>query len=360
MSEPTIKGLAEPFLWAHAATRTLRLRFGEETVQVRSNSKALVAKLATYYRDFRDKAPASSEAPDIDVTALELPEVDLGLPLAPKPPEPGKKRIKEEFLDLADGRVVRKRLTGMVYLFGQGTQLALGPCLANDNQVVNFINNRFIERLIKSGSLLFHASGVAIGTKGLCLAGFAGMGKSTLALEIMRQGTDFVSNDRVMVERTAAGLVMHGLPKMPRVNPGTVLNNPALAPVIPEPERTRFASLPQSELWDLEHKYDAFIDDCFGPGKFRLDCAMAGLVLLNWKREDQPMTASRVDLRTRRDLMPAFMKELGLFFEMDESTRTRDFSEDAYLALLGDCPVYELSGGVDFASASRFCLELLG
>lgn len=356
----TIKGLAEPFLWAHPATRSLHLRFGGARILVRSNSKALTDKLAAYYRDFLDDASGGQKAaPDIEVRALELPEVDLGLPLAPKPPEPGKKRIKEEFLDLPDGRVVRKRLTGMVYLFGDGLQLALGPCLANDNQVVNFINNRYIERLIKAGSLLFHASGIAKGGKGLCLAGFAGMGKSTLALEIMRQGTDFVSNDRVMVERAGTGLVMHGLPKMPRVNPGTVLNNPDLSPVIPAEERTRFEAMPPAELWDLEHKYDAFIDECFGSGKFRLDCPMAGLVLLNWKRVDAPMTASRIDLPQRRDLMPAFMKELGLFFEMDEATRNRDFSEEAYLAMLGDCPVYELSGGVDFAAAADFCLTLL-
>jgi len=359
MKNPTVKGLAAPFLWAHPASRFLCLRFGGASVLVRSNSKELTDKLAAYYRDFLDPASTACEPADIEVTALELPEVDLGLPLAPKPPEPGKKRIKEEFLDLPDGRVVRKRLTGMVYLFGQGVQLALGPCLANDNQVVNFINNRYIERLIKDDSLLFHASGVARGDKGLCLAGFAGMGKSTLALAVMRHGTDFVSNDRVMVERTETGLVMHGLPKMPRVNPGTVLANPNLAPVIPAGERARFEAMPPAELWDLEHKYDAFIDECFGPDKFRLSCPMAALVLLNWRREQIPMTAARIDIRERRDLMPAFMKELGLFFEMDEATRGRDFSEEAYLARLEGCPVYELSGGVDFEAAARFCLDLL-
>ncbi|EPR34395.1 hypothetical protein dsat_0043 [Alkalidesulfovibrio alkalitolerans DSM 16529] len=350
-----VAALAEKFLREAPLTQQLGLRFGDTRIDVRSNSAALVAKLRDYYRDFLGEGGIA----DIEVAAIEREAVDIGLPLAPKTPEPGKRKIKEEFLDLPDGRVVRKRLTGLVCLFGGGLNLIVGPCIANDNQIVNFINNRYIERLIKRGCLLFHASGVAVGEQGLTLAGFAGMGKSTLALHIMRHGTDFVSNDRMMVERDTEGLVMHGLPKMPRVNPGTVLHNDSLGPVIPADERERFLAMPAEELWDLEHKYDAFIDECFGPDRFRIRCRMKALVLLNWRREKAPLSIARVDLTARRDLMPAFMKELGLFFEMDAETRGRDMSEGAYLAMLGDCPVYELSGGVDFEAAAVFCKNLL-
>jgi HprK-related kinase B len=114
---------------------------------------------------------------------------------------------------------------------------------------------------------------------GLALAGLSGMGMSTLALHVMQLGADFVSNDRLMVERRGGGLTMHGVAKMPRVNPGTVLHNPCLAPVIPEEERVRFEDLSPDELWTLEHKYDAFIAECFGPGRFRWVCPMAGIVL---------------------------------------------------------------------------------
>jgi HprK-related kinase B len=213
---------------ANQADLSLSLRFGEARVEARTNSQALLDKLARYYVDFPgDGAPA-----DIAVTAIETAPPVLDLPYVTKEREPGKTKIKEQYVDYPDGRVVRKLLTGMVFAFGGGRNYAFGPCLENDNQVVNFINNRYIERVIRQGSLLFHAAGVATGGRGLVLSGFSGAGKSTLALRIMAHGTDFVSNDRIMVRRDAGGLTMFGIPKMPRVNPGTVLAEPHLAKVM--------------------------------------------------------------------------------------------------------------------------------
>ncbi|MHC1789561.1 HprK-related kinase B [Solidesulfovibrio sp.] len=355
MSLPTIAGLLAPILETAPCGHRLEVTFDDVTVVVTSNSKALTDTLGRYYRDFL----GSGGQTVIAVTAIEAGPPEFDLPFAVHAREPGKTKLKEASIDLPDGRVVKKLTTGLVFLFGQGTNVAVGPCLENDNQIVNFINNRFIEWRLKRGALLFHAAGIATGGAGLVIAGFSGAGKSTLALEIMRHGTDFISNDRVMVSRDSQGLTMAGVAKMPRVNPGTVLNNPNLEPVMDAADRARFSALPQAELWDLEHKYDAFIDECFGPGRFKLACPMAGLVILRWKRDASPLTAARVDLRQRRDLLPAFMKDVGLFYEFEDPSEPSMASQNAYLEMLGDLPVLEIDGGVDFDKAATACLEFL-
>lgn len=345
----------KPVLDANPPQFSLGLKFVNDRIDVRSNSEELIGMLRTYYRDFLGEGGE----PVFTINALQTEPKKFDLEYTVKQPEPGKTSLKEEYKDFPDGRVVHKLKTDMVFFFGDHGRFAVGPCIANDAQVVNFINNSFIELVIKRGALLFHAAGVAKNNKGFCMVGFSGAGKSTLALEIMRHDTDFISNDRVMVHRESEKLIMTGVAKMPRVNPGTVIHNQSLWPVMTEQERLSFEKLPQSELWDLEHKYDAFIDQCYGQGKFKLQSEMRGLVILNWKRNDAPLQHSLVDLRERRDLMPAFMKSVGLFFEMDDPAADLDFSEEHYLELLGDCPVVEFTGGVDFHAAGQICLKYL-
>jgi HprK-related kinase B len=344
-----------PLLEGATFSQRLRLSFAGVRIDVRSNSPELIARLKRYYLDFL----ANSGAPDMVVNALECPPPELSLPLTLKEREPGKTQFKEAYADLADGRLVRKVRTDMLFAFGGDEHCAFGPCLENEPQVVNFINNRYIQLVLHRGALLFHAASVALDGYGLALAGFAGAGKSTLALHIMGLGADFVSNDRAMVRLTGDRLEILGVPKMPRVNPGTVIHNESLRPVIPEQERAAYEVMSPAELWSLEHKYDAFIDECFGPNRFKLKGQLALLTILNWRRNSGPVNISWVKLRERPDLLPAFMKDVGLFFEADDPEHELDFSSHAYLDLLDHCRVLELTGGVDFERAARELLGLL-
>lgn len=355
MSQLTISELVTPFVSEYPCPHLLKLGFGDFGVDVRSNDERLIAWLAGYYRDF----PRKSGEAHCEVLAIECEPQSLPLAYSAKVPEPGKSKVKEEWAELAHGRVVRKRLTGMLFIFGGGQNVALGPCLENPNQVVNFINNRFIEHKLNQGCLLGHAAGVSYAGEGLALAGFSGMGKSTLALHMMNLGLHFLSNDRVMISRDDGLLTMYGVAKMPRVNPGTVLNNPSLASVMPKEERRAFKNLPPEELWSLEYKYDAFIDECYGPGRFDLKARMKGLAILNWKRGSGELEVAPVDLGVRRDLLPAFRKSTGLFYDAGHDMPIPDFSEEAYIEGLKGTTVLEVTGGVDFDRAAAVLTTFL-
>ena len=206
----TLESLAHGLLAGRRLEHPLWLRFGDCRLRLDSDSPADCLPCAPISATF-----ACPRGPvDISVQALEGPALELDLPLVAKEPDPGKPRVKEEFLDLDDGRLVRKRLTGMVFMLGANRHLAVGPCLANDNQVVNFVNSRYIQWLLDRGYLLCHAAAVTTPQRGLVLAGFSGMGKSTLALHLMSQGVNFVSNDRLLLRQQDDGLAMHGVAKL--------------------------------------------------------------------------------------------------------------------------------------------------
>jgi HprK-related kinase B len=330
------------------------MRLGDCSISVTSNDGPLISELADYFRAFL--AQGEVEA-DIHVSVHQAPVPDFGGGFVPRAPEPGKTKIKEEYRDLPDGRIVRKRATGVAFVFGPGDNLALGPCRENLNQVVNFINNRFLDRKLREGGLLGHASGVARDDAGLALAGSSGSGKSTLALQIVSRGADFVSNDRLVLQRSeGSGLRMTGVPKLPRVNPGTIVNNPSLSGLLTLEERESYESRSREELWGLERKYDVPVDRCFGPGRFRLIAPLRVLAVLNWdRRSGHQVRFRRVDPSRREDLLRLLAKSPGLFSTAADAVPALQ----DYASLLTPVPVYEVTGGTDFLRAAETCLELI-
>ena len=353
-SESDRESMARSIRFTYPVAGEVNLKFGNCLIRVQSNSGAAIAGLKQYFNLF---VTTDTSEPDRVISAFQADDFSVPVPLTEKMPDPGKTRIKEEYADIAGGRIVRKRLTGMVFLFGGTDHIALGPCIENLNQVINFINNRYIEWRLNRNGLLGHAAGIRLHDRGLALAGFSGMGKSTLALHLVSRGADFISNDRLVFENTQTRVWMHGVAKLPRVNPGTILNNPDLKGLLPESDYRRFSALSRDELWSLEFKYDVPIDRFFGRDHFILSTPLAALIILNWKQTGQPAVMRRVHIEDRRDLLPAFMKSTGLFFLPDNFSQTPDPTESAYIELLKESPVFEISGGVDFEAAARACFQ---
>ncbi len=390
MSLPCFEAVAGGFAAREAAPFGLRLRLEELSLDVRTNSEAVAEELRGYFAEFAVHAAFAGERPpgvaDLRFLFLDGPAEEPPVELAVRPSAPGKRPDKERWADLPGrdggpaGRIVRKQATGMLFLFGGdrnvaaniapniAPNIAIGPCARNRNQLVNFLCARYMERRLAAGWALGHAAGVARDGRALALCGFAGMGKSTLALHLLTRGLDFVSNDRVLIEPGAAGgclPVLHGIPKHPRVNPGTALGNPELAgplaAALPEASRRAYGGLAPEALRAVEDKFDARIDACFGPGRFRLAARLAGLVVLNWTHGGGGrFCARRVDLRQRPDLLEALRKPPGVLYLPWAIGELARLTPEACLEALDGAAVLEFSGGADFSAGAAACLDILG
>jgi len=346
---------------AHLCDQALYLALGECTLCVRSNSSEHIEQLTRYFSHVAGPA----KTPDIEVIAIERNEPDLGIEFIDWKREPGKSGRKDSYVDFSGGRLVRKVRTGMVFLQSETQRIAAGPCINYDNQVINFINAQYMNWLQNRGWLICHAAGLVEHGRTLGIAGFSGGGKSTLMLHMMENPeVNYLTNDRLFIRAKDAGVEAAGIPKLPRVNPGTIVHNPRLQELIPAAQRETLLAMPNEQLWELEDKYDVLIDQVYGPDRFTVEKPLGAFLVLNWKRNSgQPLKLQQVDLSERRDLLTkAIMKSPGPFYQFTDGSFFNDdmqLNEQAYLDTLANIPVFEVSGGIDFDAMAGRINELL-
>ncbi|MEZ4382856.1 MAG: HprK-related kinase B [Nannocystaceae bacterium] len=349
--------LARQLLAATPPSERLLLDLPACRVRIRGNDPGVMNALRAYYHEHA--RPSATGDADLEFLALAGPTPALPWPLVLR--DRAGRPHNEGFAELADGRVVHKRRTGVVMIMSAAAELICGPLHDHVDQVINFVHHRVMTRWIAAGGRLAHAAGIAFGDRGLALCGLAGAGKSTLALELMTRdpALAFVTNDRAVLVAGDDGPRMRGIPKHPRVNPGTVLHNAALTPLLSADARARYLALDSDALRVCEDKRDAVIDRLFGPGRVRLEAAVTAVAVLCWRPDaDAPMTVEAVDFAARPDLQRALHKRLRLGF-WPLATPTDEDAMAALVERLAGVPIYALRGRVDVAAAAAWAGELL-
>lgn len=355
-----IKATGARLLEETPAPLSMQLRVGRSAITLRTNSPELLEALQDYFRHLL----VERDEPHFELIALERSEPDLGLHFVDWPRDEGKEGRKDSYVDIPGGRVVRKVRTGMQFLLEADRAVAVGACHKNANQIINLVNSQYLSRLVRSGYLVCHSAAVMKGSAGLGLSGVSGAGKSTLALRLISRGLTYVSNDRLLVRKESDCIHMAGVPKMPRINPGTILGNPDLWPILGEDRLKEVQAMPRQELWELEEKYDADIERLYGPNRIAMDGVLNAFVVLTWSpKTDAPMEVFRGKLSDRPDLMPAITKHAGVFHSDPERGAVPPpmGPPDAtpYLEQMGDLPLLCFSGGVDFEAGADACEALL-
>lgn len=341
----------------------LTLDFSGFRLSVRSNSGELLKRLGEYFSPFRIEA-----GDGLEVTVIESSPFDPEVEFADWKREAGKVGRKDAIHNLTNGRLVQKVRTGMLFLQSPLHRIARGPCLENDNQVINFLNNQYMNHLQNRGHLICHAAAAVMGEGAIGIAGFSGGGKSSLMLRLMGDSADtrYLTNDRLFLSRDSNGdgkTQARGIPKLPRVNPGTIVSLPELGTLVSGERRAELLGMPAAELWQLEEKHDVDIDAVYGSGRIANQAPMAALVILNWDRNStEPFSMTKVDPRERRSLLAALMKSPGPFYQAgDGSFLQKDCQsgEERYLEVLGDTLVWEAKGTVNFKLAAKQCQSIM-
>ena len=343
---------------------TIRLHFADLSVVVHSNEAMLLAGIADYYRSYLKTEAHTTTS--LNVYVMEQSAVGDELDWLEVPREAGKQGRKEGFLVVAGGRWIKKFKTGMAFLQRPDHGVAVGPCAANLAQIINFINNQFLNHYLREGFTLGHASAFSVNGEVTAIAAGSGGGKSTLMLRCLENSErDFLTNDRLLLKntelkktelkKTEQGTQTIGLAKLPRVNPGTLLHAERLRHILPEARQQALRQMPQSELWSLEEKYDVQIEDEYGPNRVRLAGNLSRLIMLDWSLDSAEATQlESVDLSSQPEVIEGLRKRPGPFYQ-DKSGDFADLnaidSVEHYCRELANVKVYRLTGKIDFDRA---------
>lgn len=339
-----------------------QLNYANLSFHIQCNNEKLDNEIQEYYQSFSHNADASETKRSLRITVMEAEALDLELAFKHWPREAGKQgSAKDSFYDLPEekARLVRKVRTGMVFLQSQNELIAIGPCKKNVNQVVNFINHQLLNYCLQQNALLCHAAALQVKGHGLAIAGFSGGGKSTSMLHLMDlPEAKFISNDRVFLKAQENSIRITGLPKLPRINPGTIVHNPKLHNLIDAEQRERFQALPKQELWQLEQKYDADVIAIWGKESIVSHAQLDSFFILNWQHDSsETLSVNSISPAERQDLLPAVMKSFGCFYQYTDGHFDQAPVMDSiqrYIEVLSGIQLYEVAGKVDFAAFKQW------
>jgi len=340
---------------AVSVPHTLSLSFAGVPLRVRTNDPAVLERLASYFRPYVIGGDAT---PLAEVSLIQGPApidgefVDV--------PRTGGRRPKEATRDVPGGRLVLKRVTGVLIGLWPSGAFAAGDIRTNLNQGINLVNNCFAKVVLRRGHVLLHASAVSRNLRTAVLAGPPGAGKSTSALHLVEAGFHCLSNDRVLAKPMPDMVEALGYPKQPRVNPGTLLGHSRLSALLAPADRAALAALPAAELWDLERKSDVDLDRIYGDGTVELRGDMKALILLRWRRDGTGLGIRQLSVAEGIDALPLVYKSLGAF-DLDRAPASpmTDDELDRYRDLFGRVALVEITGKVDFKALVGIVDDLL-
>ncbi len=288
----------------------LQLEFADFRIDVETNSLRLASKLHSYFSDYvaTERKPAAARLQAINgPTRYD----DAKMAIWSRPSTPNRVP-KESFYDSGGTRRILKNRTGVLISLSEAGASITGPLEENANQVVNLIGTLFGLSLLDKGYVMVHASAIVDANgEAIVFLGNSGSGKSSLALQLIEHGGyEFLSNDRVLMRVQKDHIVVAGLPKKPRVNPGTLLASASLSRLVPQPRRQAYEALPREELWQLEEKTDVDVQQHLG-ARSHLQAPLGRVYSLEWRPGGSGLEQRSLDAEAALTALQVTAKDFG-------------------------------------------------
>lgn len=330
----------------------LALRIGDVPIGLYAGAAQIAARLRDYFAPYLTAA-VPRDAPAVHLVLAE-PVYDAAR-LRDVPRRMREQGVKEAFYDGDGVRVVVKRRTGVAIYVAEPEHYVAGDLTRNFNQVVNLIMTVYAKSMLRRGYIMLHASAIMGAYDGVAFASASGFGKSTVALALVERHQHLVTNDRLFARAAGDGTVeMVGVPKKPRVNPGTLLRIQSLTPLVSDEERARYGSMRPEELWAIERKHDVDVEALYGPGTMRLSGRLRAVFLLRWSPLDRGWNVRTLPAGDRAAALEPLLKTAGVY---DLAPRS---PAEQHLVLRGvadGVAVYDVRGRADVDRLADLVLE---
>lgn len=150
---------------------------------------------------------------------------------------------------------------------------------------------------------------------------------------------------------------MLGVPKKPRINPGTIVSNPRLHFLLTPEELGRYRAMPIEELWHVERKFDLDLERVYGPGAVSRGASLHSAFFLDWTLGGGECRCRPLPPERFEEFCRAVFKDAGVFDPRNRETRIGPQHVAEYRRVLEGIPVYLVEGGVSFP---RLVEEMVG
>ncbi len=293
-----------------AATEELNLRFGPVGICIRCNDPAVIGEIRRYHAAHvvEEKSTANGRVVYLyqhpgfrsDYQMRDFSRIAQG------------KKVKEEFIDIFEGRLVRKKKYEIEMYFDGMNNIMVGDLKDNVHQIALFLNVVYARTFLAGGGyMLLNAAAIAHGDSIIALTG--GPSPSVL-LAFLDQGFKLTTFDRLMVRNTGDRNHALGYHLQPRIHPGSALAMPRIADTLSAENAMRYGQLSPAELWSLNEVVPVDVSRIYGSDIWRTEGDLKAVCMLEWEPESRYKTRTEpMDTDEMLSQVSVYYKDLGVF-----------------------------------------------